>query len=208
MARRGTRVLIIVVAVVAGLTALWIVAGAVRVPMTFDAEGITSVQLNGGTMTLVEGSTRSLRASVPLRAVPVLMARKSDTLLEAGGFDDADPRVLIAMFSPPGSVPASIEDVEWELGVDDLERITVAGGRLEAEGLRGDSLVLFGVAGDAVLRDIEFSSLAVHAQAPARITVAGRVGTFSIMDTDRTVDVTGLEYDEYDRDLIIRAIGP
>lgn len=206
MAGRGMRVLAIVVAVVAGLTLAWVAAGAVRVPMTFAAEDVTSVQLNGGKLTLLKGRTRTLSASVPLRAVPVLMARRTDSLLEMGGFDDSDPRVLIALFASGGNVPAGIEDVEWELGVDDLERITVAGGELRAEGLRTERLALFGAAGTATLHDVEISSLAVHAQAPARITVTGHVGTLGVMDTDGTVDVTGVEYDAYDRDLIIREI--
>lgn len=198
----GKRVLGIIAVVIVALAAVWVLAGEVRVPLRFDTTRVTSMQLNGGTLALQSGGRPELRASVPLRTLPLLMVRRTDGLLEVGGFDDSDPRILLAFLLPMSDVPVGTDDIGWEMTGSRLERITIAGGELRASGYTAERLILFGVAGDAVLRDIEVGTLGIHLQDPARVTVSGHAGTFGIMNSGGTADTSGLSAEEYDATVI------
>lgn len=184
------------------LVVVWTVAGSVVVPLSFEARDVERIQLNGGTLTLTNSSDGRLQARVPLRVLPLLMVRETDGLLEIGGFDDADLRVLIYPLLGASDIPAGVDDIEWELGPVALEQVTVAGGTLRADGYFAERLTILGAAGSAHLRDIDIGTLAVHTQDPAEITLDGHADVYSAMDNGGLLDAAGLDYDEFDRGVI------
>lgn len=204
MARsRGLLVLGIAVAAAVAFGLVFALAGNVRVPLRFDAEGVTSMQLNAGTLTLADTGEPGLRASVPLRLLPLLMVRRTDGLLELGGFDDSDIRILFAGLIPFSSVPVDADDLTWELRAPEIDRITVAGGRLVAEGYSAERLAIFGASGEAQLDGLRVGTFAVHTQDPAVVRLSGRAETYSSMDSGGTLDDADLAYGRYDRQVIV-----
>lgn len=201
----------VLVAVAAVAAAVMIVAAAapsITVPLRFDASGVESLQLNGGRLLLRRGGDEALTARVPLSTLPLLMARNTDgRLLEVGGFDDSDPRVLLTIFVPAEQIPARADEVEWTLTTNSLDTVTVAGGTLVTEGYEAERLVLFGVTGHAELEGLDLGVLAGNLQSPSTLRASGRVGTLSVLDTaGGTVDVTDLAVDRVDPSVIIDII--
>ena len=210
MGRKAGKVVLAVAGVLAailGLAAIvWVTAGQVVVSLSFEARDVESIQLNGGTLALTNSGDGRLRARLPVRALPLLMVRQTDGLLEIGGFDDSDLRVLIYPLLGASDIPAAVDDIEWELGPIALESVTVAGGTLDANGYFAERLTILGVMGSANLRDIDVGTLAVHTQGSVEIVLDGHADVYSAMDNGGTLDAAGLDYEEFDRGVIERIL--
>lgn len=184
-AARGWRTAaLVVVASVLATLAFNAAANTVTIPIDRDFTGVDRVQLNGGTLTLKAGPANRLTARVPLATWLLTMVRITDGhFAEIGGFDDADPRVLLVGFLPDNAVPAAVNDIEWTLETDTLETVTVAGGTLVTDGYKADRLMVFGVAGDARLDGLDLRLLAGNFQEGSSLTASGRVEVFSALET-------------------------
>lgn len=201
---RIPRVLVALATVAIALAAVIAAAPHITVPLRFDATGVESLQLNGGTLLLRRGSDESLTARVPLSTLPLIMARNTDgRLLEVGGFDDSDPRVLFTILIPAEQIPARADEIEWTLTTDSLDTVTVAGGTLVTKGYEAERLVLFGVTGHADLEGLDLGVLAGNFQSPSTLRASGRAGTLSILDTaGGTIDLTDLAVGRNDPSVI------
>lgn len=205
------RVLLIVVGVLLAAGTLFALAtllfGSVEVPLSFDATGVTDIQLNGGTLTLSDDGPAELRTRVPLRTLVVMMARHdSASSMSVGGFDDADPRVLL-MPLLGGDVPARTDAIEWTLGGGRVEKVIVAGGTLVTERYAARAFAVSGIAGAAELGGLDVGMLAAHCQDGATVTLAGRADVYGEVNGGVAVDASALVYDEYDQDAAVGLLG-
>ncbi|MDZ4168613.1 MAG: hypothetical protein U1E26_03010 [Coriobacteriia bacterium] len=178
------RLLIVIVASVLATLALSAFANTAAIPVSRDFAGVDELQLNGGTLTLKSGPANRLTADVPLTRWPLMMIRVTDGhFAELGGFDDADPRVLLAGLLPSDALPAAMSGVTWTLESDTLESVTVAGGTLVTDGYEAERLVIYGIAGDARLEGLDLKLLAGNFQAGSTLTASGRVDVYSALET-------------------------
>jgi hypothetical protein len=198
----GRRLLRIAVIVVCAALLVFVV----RVPMRFDASGVKKLVLNGGALTLTHGGDPSLVARVPLAFAPFLLVRRTGELLELGGVDDTDPRILLVGLFPPLDVSALASSTSWELRSDEVEHVTLSGATFVADRYQSDVLAVLALSGNADLRAVDVGTLALFAQPGATILASGSAERLSVMDSDGEIDVETLEYGSSDPEIITEMI--
>jgi hypothetical protein len=174
----------------------------VRMPLRVDVSGATDLQINGGSVRVLPSNNDRLKAWVPLASVPFVMARQTDELLEVGGLEGSDIRVLLMGRVPFGHLPASIGNVDWELLTDDLERVTVTGGVLYVDGYEQPELSVSALGGHAELRDVDVENLTLVAEGGGTVRAAGRSVRLRISENGGRIEYGALDYRVRERQLI------
>jgi hypothetical protein len=178
------RTLIIIVFAAAALlvaAALYSATGSAAATHTVDTRGITDVQVGGASLKVIKDGQDKLVVRTTRRALPWVMARKSDKLLEIGYLDDADPRMLLAVFG----ASQSNDPLAFELHTTSLAKITVAGGAtLEIDRFDGPRLAVEALSEKpCVLKGIFVKELQIQMCGGGDVTAEGAVNHLSIMNS-------------------------
>ncbi len=174
MSRRAKILVLVIVGLLIVLA--FALLGDLKLTRSFDVEGVRQVSVGEGTLTYTQSDEPGLTVTAPLKFWPSLMVRRTGELLELGGADDADIRVLFYWLPPFNALAtASGEAVEWRLALPEVDDLAPEfRGKVVVDGYAGRRLVVGGSA-DAELRNLDVDELILWSQ-PGGRDLSGRQG--------------------------------